>query len=297
MQQQKIEASLIKTQVKQALIEDLGLDLPESTIKDHEQAINLSCDITASLISTKRKMHAQIITREDCIICGVDWATNAFEQCDPNIELNWQVKDGDKVTATSPLVYIEGNAHAILTAERTALNFLQMLSGTATTTNQYAQILAGSATKLLDTRKTIPLFRQAQKYAVRCGGGHNHRVGLYDAFLIKENHIHACGGINQAVEQARALHPNKPIEVEVENLEELKKAIESSVDIVMLDNFSTDLILQAVAINKGPSKLEVSGNITHERLKELATTGVDFVSSGALTKNINAIDLSLIKRN
>lgn len=283
----------ISMQVHQALCEDLGLKITA----DHTSHLDINQDITAGLIPQDKTINAKVITREDAVICGVEWASQAFLQCDKDITLKWHVIDGDLVSANNVLLEVNGNARAILCAERTALNFLQMLSATATLTHRYTKCLAGTQTKLLDTRKTIPGFRLAQKYAVACGGGMNHRVGLYDAFLIKENHIHACGGIENAVRQAKLNHPNKPIEVEVESLDELKLAINAGVNTIMLDNFSQDLILQAVSINAGRCKLEVSGNITHERLKELAKTGVDYISSGALTKHINAIDLSLIKQD
>lgn len=273
----------IEAQVRNALEEDLGGSLtPEN-------------DITACLIAANTDMQAKIITREDCVVCGTAWVQTSFDllgEC----KLTWLVADGDHIKAGDTLVVIDGNARNILTAERTALNFLQTLSGTASLAYQYSQHLSGSRTNLLDTRKTIPGFMQAQKYAVNCGGGQNHRMGLYDAFLIKENHIAACGGIQHAVAAARKLAPQRPIEVEVENLDELQQAIDASVNTIMLDNFSTELIIKAVAINQHRCKLEVSGNITSERLKELATTGVDYVSSGALTKNVRAIDLSLISQ-
>lgn len=284
--------SAISRQVYDALCEDLGL----SSVSENSP-IDIEQDITASLIPADKTINAKIITREDAVICGIEWARQAFILCDEQLLLKWHVADGDMVPANTLLLEVSGNARAILCAERTALNFLQMLSATATTTYQYTQHLVGTNTKLLDTRKTIPGYRLAQKYAVACGGGMNHRVGLYDAFLIKENHIHACGGINKAVEQAKRTHPNKPIEVEVETLDELKQAINAGVNTIMLDNFTQDLILQAVSLNAGKCKLEVSGNITHERLKELAATGVDYISSGALTKHITAIDLSLIKQD
>jgi nicotinate-nucleotide pyrophosphorylase len=227
------------------------------------------------------------------VVCGIAWANQAFALIDESVSLTWHVKDGDKVDANTVLVSLEGSARAILTAERTALNFLQTLSATATVTAFYAKFLDGSNTKILDTRKTLPGLRHAQKYAVRCGGGQNHRVGLFDAFLIKENHIFSCGNIEKAVSRAKIMMPGKPVEVEVENLTELEQALGAGADIVMLDNFSNEQIQQAVALNKGQCKLEVSGNITDERLASLAKLGVDYISSGALTKHVQAIDLSL----
>jgi nicotinate-nucleotide pyrophosphorylase (carboxylating) len=227
-------------------------------------------------------------------LCGKQWASAAFLITDPSLELTWYKEEGDSIQANDTLVTISGSARSILTAERTALNFLQFLSGTATTTKVYTKILEACKTNLLDTRKTIPRYRQAQKYAVICGGGINHRMGLYDAFLIKENHIKACGNIQKAVNKARSMAPSKPIEVEVESLEELNQAILAGADTIMLDNFSNEQIREAVAITNGRCKLEVSGNIVKERLHELAQTGVDYVSSGALTKHVKALDLSLL---
>lgn len=271
----------IRDQVSAALKEDLG------------GALNASLDITANLIDSNVRASATIITREPCVICGVAWVNQAFALIDESIILEWHVKDGDKVDANTTLVSLTGPARGILTAERTALNFLQTLSGTATVTASYAALLANSNTKILDTRKTLPGLRLAQKYAVRCGGGQNHRVGLFDAFLIKENHIFSCGGIENAVNRARDTMPGKPVEVEVESLDELQQALSAGADIVMLDNFNNDQIQQAVALNKGQCKLEVSGNITDERLTSLSKLGVDYISSGALTKHVQAIDLSL----
>ena len=271
----------IREQVANALIEDLGGEL------------NAANDITANLINEDVSAKATIITREDCVVCGVAWVNQAFALIDESVEVNWHVADGDNVSADTVLVSLEGSARAILTAERTALNFLQTLSATATVTSFYAKLLSNSTTKILDTRKTLPGLRFAQKYAVRCGGGQNHRVGLFDAFLIKENHIFSCGGIDKAVQRAKEMMPGKLVEVEVENIEELQQAMQAGADIVMLDNFTNEQIQQAVSINNGQCKLEVSGNITNERLASLATLGVDYISSGALTKHLQAIDLSL----
>lgn len=271
----------IREQVSSALIEDLGGEL------------NASNDITANLIDDNVQAKATVITRESCVVCGVAWVNQAFALIDETVALQWHVEDGDSVAPDTVLLTLEGSAKAILTAERTALNFLQTLSGTATVTAFYANLLADSNTKILDTRKTLPGLRYAQKYAVRCGGGQNHRVGLFDAFLIKENHIFSCGSIDKAVERAKSMMPGKPVEVEVENLNELEQAMKAGADIVMLDNFTNEQIQQAVALNKGQCKLEVSGNITDERLKSLSQLGVDYISSGALTKHVQAIDLSL----
>lgn len=279
-QQERMQQE-IRRGVSHALAEDLGY-LPL-----------LQGDITASLIPEQQHAIATIITREDCVICGVDWVEEVFQQLSDQVVLQWHVKDGDEVKANTLLVEISGPARILLTGERTALNFLQTLSGTATTTARYVALLAGSKTRLLDTRKTLPGMRLAQKYAVSCGGGKNHRIGLYDAFLIKENHIAAAGGIMAAVQAARQNFPGKPVEVEVEDLTELEQALHAQADIIMLDNFHIADIQQAVQLNQGRAKLEVSGNITSDALKALSSTGVDFISSGALTKNVQAIDLSM----
>jgi nicotinate-nucleotide pyrophosphorylase (carboxylating) len=271
----------IKSAVEIALSEDLnGQDVDYG-------------DITANLIPATQSITADIITREDCVIAGAAWVTETFVQLDKNIQLHWYVKDGDALKANQPIVRVSGNARRILTGERTALNFLQTLSGTATIVAKCVKELAGSNTQLLDTRKTLPGMRLAQKYAVTCGGGKNHRIGLFDAYLIKENHILACGSIQAAVTKARQHHADLLVEVEVENMQELHQAIAAKADIVMLDNFSLGMLKQAVIVNKGQCKLEVSGNITIESLNNLSALGVDFISSGALTKHVQAIDLSL----
>jgi nicotinate-nucleotide pyrophosphorylase (carboxylating) len=298
-----INKDSVASDVLRALIEDLApnsINVTNMHIDniDEKTPIDLQAlvqqDITANLIDISTQAHAHIITREDITVCGREWAQQAFHLIDPTLNLDWHCEDCQVVKAGTSLVDIKGSARAILTAERTALNFLQMLSGTATVTAQYVKCLSGSPTRLLDTRKTIPGFRQAQKYAVSCGGGQNHRMGLFDAFLIKENHIRACGSINNAIVRAKSLHTQKTIEIEVENLDELKQAIAAGADIVMLDNFSTEQIHQAVSINNQQCKLEVSGNITQEKLAELAKTNVDFISTGAITKHIRAVDLSLL---
>ena len=254
-------------------------------------------DITAQLIPEQSQSRASIITREDAVICGCAWVDQVFRQMGQQVEIEWLVKDGDNVKANTELCRLKGPSRISLTGERTALNFLQTLSATATTTYHYSKLLDGYKTQLLDTRKTLPGMRLAQKYAVRCGGGVNHRIGLFDAYLIKENHIFACGGITQAVAAAKRLNPGKTVEVEVENLDEFGQALKAEADVIMLDNFSIEDIKQAVQQNHDnaghSAQLEVSGNITDERLPELAATGVDFISSGALTKNVQAIDLSM----
>jgi len=268
-----------------------------AALKEDLSGNDAHLDITAQLILEQSQSHASIITREDAVICGCGWVDQVFRQLGQEVEIEWLVKDGDKVKANTELCRLKGPSRILLTGERTALNFLQTLSATATTTYQYSQLLDGYQTQLLDTRKTLPGMRLAQKYAVRCGGGANHRIGLFDAYLIKENHIFACGGIAQAVNAAKRLNPGKTVEVEVENLDEFSQALAARADVIMLDNFSLADIEQAVKENRAneahTAKLEVSGNITDTRLQELAATGVDFISSGALTKNIQAIDLSM----
>ncbi|MAB21374.1 MAG: nicotinate-nucleotide diphosphorylase (carboxylating) [Idiomarina sp.] len=268
-----------------------------AALKEDLSGEDASYDITAQLILEQSQSRASIITREEAVVCGCGWVDHVFRQLGQQVEIEWLVKDGDKVAANTELCRLKGPSRILLTGERTALNFLQTLSATATTTYQYSQLLNDYKTQLLDTRKTLPGMRLAQKYAVRCGGGVNHRIGLFDAYLIKENHIFACGGIAQAVKAAKQLNPGKTVEVEVENLDEFSQALAAEADIIMLDNFSIADIEQAVQQNKNNSshqaKLEVSGNVTDERLQELAATGVDFISSGALTKNIQAIDLSM----
>ncbi|KPM85236.1 carboxylating nicotinate-nucleotide diphosphorylase [Pseudoalteromonas lipolytica] len=273
--------TLISQLVKLALDEDLNY-----------QSAN-DGDITAQLIPENELANAKVITREDCVFCGKDIILEVFNQVDPTVNVEVLVNDGDKVAANSTLFTASGSARAILTAERTALNFVQTLSGTATTTAHYVKELEGTTTQLLDTRKTIPGLRALQKYAVKCGGGANHRIGLFDAFLIKENHIAACGGIDKAVAQAKINHPTKPVEVEVESLDELEQAITAGADIIMLDNFTVEQIQQAVLLTDKRAKLEVSGNMTLETLKAYSQAGVDFISSGALTKNLQSIDLSM----
>lgn len=252
-------------------------------------------DINAQLIPETQCDTATIICREPMVVAGKAWVDEVFRQLDPNMQLDWAVKDGDAVAANQVLVTLIGNTRALLTGERTALNFLQTLSSTATVVANHVAVIAELPTKLLDTRKTIPMLRHAQKYAMLCGGGNNHRIGLYDAFLIKENHIMACGGIAQAVSQARQI-ANKPVEVEVENFDELQQAIAANADIVMLDNFTiedTKKAVELVASLGKPCQLEASGDISLTHLRQVAETGVDFISMGALTKHIKAIDLSM----
>ena len=274
--------------------------LPEQWRTDVERTVRWaleedisSGDITAELIPADRQATATIITREQAIICGRPWVDEVFRQLDQNVKLEWHVNDGDRVEVNQILVTLIGNARSLLTGERTALNFLQTLSGTATTAHEYAQLVKGTDIKILDTRKTLPGLRTAQKYAVTCGGGHNHRIGLYDAFLIKENHIAACGGISNAVAKARELHPGKPVEVEVENFDELKQALNAKTDIIMLDNFSIGDAKEAVRLVNKKAKIEISGNVSGETIATLIGVKPDYISSGALTKHVLALDLSM----
>ncbi|WP_068978947.1 MULTISPECIES: carboxylating nicotinate-nucleotide diphosphorylase [Aeromonas] len=277
--------------VRAALLEDLGDAL---TTLDQPDA---SADITAQLIPADRMSSARIITREAGVFCGQPWVDEVFLQLNAqfggDVQVEWQVQDGERLTPNQELFRLHGPARLLLTGERTALNFVQTLSGVATLTARYVAELAGTDCRLLDTRKTLPGLRTAQKYAVTCGGGKNHRIGLYDAYLIKENHILACGGIAEAIGEARRLNPGKPVEVEVESLAELEQALAARADIVMLDNFDVAMMGEAVAINQGRAKLEVSGNVTLDTLAEFAATGVDFISVGALTKHLRALDLSM----
>ncbi|PLA74335.1 nicotinate-nucleotide diphosphorylase (carboxylating) [Hydrogenovibrio sp. SC-1] len=250
-------------------------------------------DLTADLIPPTQQSSATVITNEPAIICGRPWFDGVIRAVDANIELDWQVSEGEAVHAGSVICHLKGSAQSILTAERSALNFLQTLSGTATATNRYVKALKNGYTQLLDTRKTLPGLRLAQKYAVHCGGGTNHRIGLYDAILIKENHIMAAGGIEQAVSLAKSHHPNKLIEVETESLAEVEQAVKAKADIIMLDNFSLEMIEQAVEWVNHRCKLEVSGNVELNDLAELTQTGVDYISTGAITKHLHAIDFSM----
>ncbi|MCH9048830.1 MAG: carboxylating nicotinate-nucleotide diphosphorylase [Proteobacteria bacterium] len=250
-------------------------------------------DLTANLLPEDLQSKARLITREDAVLCGTCWFDSVFKQLDKNIDIQWHVKDGDDISENQELCTLQGPARALLTGERTAMNFIQTLSGTATIAREYAKALEGTTTKLLDTRKTIPGLREAQKYAVRSGGGYNHRLGLFDGILLKENHIAASGSIGKAVSTAKERYPETPVEVEVETLGELKEAIGASADIIMLDNFSLTDMRKAVVITDGRARLEASGGFDMKTLRETAETGVDYISVGALTKHIRALDLSM----
>jgi len=252
-----------------------------------------SGDLTAQLIAPDTQLQVRLISRENAILCGTDWFTQAFIQLDPNNHIQWLADDGDHIKADQIVCKISGNARSILSAERTAINFLQTLSATATITNFYQGLISQTRCRILDTRKTIPGLRLAQKYAVSCGGGMNHRIGLFDAFLLKENHLAAAGSMAQACKQARHLNKEALLEVEVETLEQLQQAIEAQVDRALLDNFSLEMLQQAVKINQKRIELEASGNITEKNILDIAQTGVDYISIGALTKHVRAIDFSL----
>ena len=271
-----ISPQYVTDTVTRALLEDVGTG-----------------DLTASLIDSSALASATIMTREAGILCGMAFASEAFRQTDPACQLDWRLSDGDSLSAGDELCRIQGPARALLTAERTALNFIQLLSGTATTASLYAARVAHTGVKLLDTRKTLPGLRLAQKYAVACGGCHNHRIGLFDAFLIKENHIAAAGSISAAISTARRAATGKLIEVEVETAEELHQALEAGADRIMLDNFSLEQLCEAVKTAGGRAELEASGNVTDETLVSIAETGVDLISIGALTKHVRALDLSM----
>ena len=278
--------------VTNLVIADLGAEIESNVRRALAEDIGTG-DITAQLIPAERLAHASVITRERAVISGSAWVDGVFRQLDPRVAVHWQVVDGEQVEAGRVLFQLEGPARALLSGERTALNFLQTLSGVATRCRHYADLVEGTGVRLLDTRKTLPGLRLAQKYAVTCGGCHNHRIGLYDAFLIKENHIAACGGIAEAIAAAHRIAPGKPVEVEVESLGELEQALAAGVDIVMLDELSLEDMRTAVAINAGRAKLEASGGISDETLRSIAETGVDYISIGALTKHVQAIDLSM----
>ncbi|WP_287439850.1 carboxylating nicotinate-nucleotide diphosphorylase [Reinekea sp.] len=277
-------------------------DLPYAkTLRDHlvrsirfalEEDLG-SGDITAQLIPAQQSSQAQVITREPGVLCGREWFEEVFRQIDPTVTLNWLKQDGDTLLANDILVELRGNTRAILTAERSALNFLQTLSGSATLARRYAMAVAGKALVILDTRKTLPGLRLAQKYATAVGGCQNHRLGLYDMFLIKENHIAGCGGIANAVKRAQEIAPDKKIEVEVESLEQLLEALDLPVDVIMLDNFNVQQTAEAVKLTQGRIKLEASGNMDLERIAELTGVLPDYVSVGKLTKDISSLDLSL----
>ncbi|KGK12716.1 carboxylating nicotinate-nucleotide diphosphorylase [Vibrio navarrensis] len=279
--------------LQQQLPVEITRSVTDTLKEDLGGSLDAANDITASLIPADAINSATIITREHGVFCGQAWADEVFKQLGGRVTIEWHVKDGDRVEPNQTLCTLTGPARDLLTGERNAMNFIQTLSGCATVTAQYAAKIAHTQCRLLDTRKTIPGLRSALKYAVACGGGFNHRIGVFDAYLIKENHIIACGGITQAISKAKELNPGKPVEVETENLDELRQAIEAGADIIMLDNFTIEMMREAVAINAGRAALENSGNVTLDTICQYAETGVDYISVGALTKHIKAMDLSM----
>jgi nicotinate-nucleotide pyrophosphorylase (carboxylating) len=274
------------------LLEALEAEIEQDVRRALEEDVG-SGDITAQLIPGDRIWKASVYTRQAAILCGRNWFDAVFKQLDDRVDIRWYADDGEAIVPHQVICTLKGPARCLLSGERTALNFLQSLSGTATLAHSYAKQLEGLNTRILDTRKTIPGLRRAQKYAVRCGGCHNHRMGLYDAFLIKENHIAAAGSIESAITGARALDMELPVEVEVESVEQLQQALRAGADRILLDNFTPEDIREAVALTGGRAELEASGGISLDGLREYAETGVDYISIGALTKNIHAIDLSM----
>jgi nicotinate-nucleotide pyrophosphorylase (carboxylating) len=270
-------AAVIRLQVAEAVAEDVGAG-----------------DLTAALLPGDLLAEARVIAREQGVICGCDWFDEVFRQIDAGVVVEWLVRDADRVVHNQPLCLLHGRARSLLTAERTALNFLQTLSGTASATSRYVEAVAGTGVRILDTRKTLPGMRLAQKYAVRCGGGDNHRIGLYDALLIKENHIRAAGSIAAVMHRAQQDYPGIDSEIEVESLQQLQEALEAGAKRILLDNFPSDALRSAVALNRGRARLEVSGGVDLDAVRELAETGVDDISVGALTKHLRAFDLSML---
>jgi nicotinate-nucleotide pyrophosphorylase (carboxylating) len=276
MNRNLLQPDVIAANVRAALAEDVGTG-----------------DLSAQLVPAAQMAQARVITRERAIVCGQSWVNEVFRQLDPEVVVKWHCADGEAVEVNQALFELAGRARSLLTGERSALNFLQLLSGTATRCRHFADLIEGLPARLLDTRKTIPGLRMAQKYAVSCGGCHNHRIGLYDAFLIKENHIAACGSITAAIRTAREQAPGKPVEVEVENMTQLAEALDARADSVMLDNFDLQQMREAVVFTAGRTLLEASGGVNESTLRAIAETGVDYISIGTLTKDCNAIDLSM----
>lgn len=272
----QVSIETIREQVRLALQEDVGAG-----------------DVTADLIDPQQESKAKVVAREDGILCGRDWFDETFHQVDPKTRIDWQLDEASPITVDQTLCTLSGRTRALLTAERTALNFLQTLSGTATITGQFVEKLSGTGVQILDTRKTIPGLRLAQKYAVHCGGGMNHRIGLYDMILIKENHIASCGSISAALQRAQADNHGVEIEIEVEDIAGLEEALLAGATRILLDNFSIDDLRKAVDVNQQQAKLEVSGNITLDNIGDYALTGIDYISSGSITKHVHAIDLSM----
>jgi nicotinate-nucleotide pyrophosphorylase (carboxylating) len=275
----KLDSQLIARQVAAALAEDLGAG-----------------DVTAALVPSQQQVRAPVVAREPAVLCGTQWVTETFHQLDAAIRLDWQAADGERIAADQVLLNVAGPARPILTGERTALNFLQTLSATATAASRYVEAVAGTQCRILDTRKTLPGLRLAQKYATRCGGAQNHRIGLYDMVLIKENHIIAAGSIATAIAAARRTSPGVPVEVEVESLTEFDQALAAGADIILLDELSLDDMRTAVARNRergSKARLEASGSVTLATVRDIALTGVDYISVGSITKHVQAVDLSM----
>ena len=281
-------AAQIHRDVQAALAEDLGAYTPV-------QAETLGAsDLTAQLIPEHHSGHAHVVTRQDMVLCGTLWFEECFRALDANCDIHWQLREGEPATTGQTLCEVHGDARAMLSAERPALNFLQTLSATATATRRYVDAVAGTRAKIMDTRKTLPGLRVAQKYAVHCGGGHNQRIGLYDGILIKENHIVAAGGIRPALEQAlRIAPPDASVQIEVEDLEQLREALDAGAELVLLDNFELDAMREAVKLTQGRAQLEASGGVNLDTVRAIAETGVDRISIGSLTKDVQAIDLSM----
>ena len=281
-------AAQIHRDVQAALVEDLGAYTPV-------QAETLGAsDLTAQLIPEHHSGHAHVVTRQDMVLCGTLWFEECFRALDANCDIHWQLREGEPATTGQTLCEVHGDARAMLSAERPALNFLQTLSATATATRRYVDAVAGTRAKIMDTRKTLPGLRVAQKYAVHCGGGHNQRIGLYDGILIKENHIVAAGGIRPALEQAlRIAPPDASVQIEVEDLEQLREALDAGAELVLLDNFELDAMREAVKLTQGRAQLEASGGVNLDTVRAIAETGVDRISIGSLTKDVQAIDLSM----
>jgi len=276
LQAKQPSATVVQADVRRALEEDVG-----------------SGDCTASLVPAGERLQTRVICREDAVLAGTAWFDETFRQLDANIRIEWKLQDGDQMAPDQEICRMQGPARSILTGERTALNFLQTLSGTATRTRSYADAIEGTGAVVLDTRKTIPGLRLAQKYAVLCGGGSNHRIGLYDAILVKENHISAAGSISAAVAEARRFYPDLLLEVEVENLEQLEEAFNAGAQRVLLDNFPRARLLEAVERHKGRIGMEASGGIELDTIRDVAETGVDFISTGDITKSLHAVDFSM----
>ena len=288
----KVIGSHRPRQMSRAVATDVPSDIAEVVRRALREDVGAG-DVTAGLIPSSLWRRGMVVSRETAILCGTAWFDRVFAELDPSVCITWHAADGARLSPDEHVCTVEGPARALLTGERTALNFLQCLSGTATTARDYAEAVRGTAATILDTRKTLPGLRTAQKYAVRCGGCRNHRMGLFDAVLIKENHILAVGSIQSAVKRSHETHPGLPVEVEVENLRELEEALASAADIIMLDNFDLHMVRQAARMSAGRAKLEVSGGLDLDSVRALAQSGADYISVGSLTKHVRAVDFSM----